>query len=77
MRFPSKVTSYRESIFPAMLSLCKVMHASEGHLGVRALLDKVRNQNISTEDAVMALDVLYALRKVSLMRENAEVIYVV
>ena len=77
MRFPSKVTSYRESIFPAMLSLCKVMNASGRHLGIRALLDKACNHNISAEDAVMALDVLYALRKVRLMRENAEVIYVV
>lgn len=74
MRFPSKVTSYRESIlskFPIILSLLK-----NEDLSLVDLYKKTRSKFSDVKEFMETLDCLYILEKIELNEENGVICYV-
>lgn len=67
MKFPSKVTSYKEStiaIFPIVLS-----HLEKKDMTPSELYKKVKNKVSGIQEFMEILDSLYALNKIELVGE--------
>lgn len=62
MRLPNKVISYKESVFPKMISVLKVVN--EGDLSVGKLYKKTAKDVGDVKDFIEVLDCLYALGKI-------------
>lgn len=74
MRFPSKVTSYNESIFPAALVLAKTLQ--RGDMTVLALFRESYSSINNISDYFAALEILFALDKIQLSDRQGELHYV-
>ena len=67
MKFPSKVTPYKESIiakFPIVLA-----HLEKGDMELELLYKKVKNKVEDVREYMEILDCLYALNKIELKEE--------
>ncbi len=72
MLFPSKVTSFNESIFRILLTVA--MKLRRRTLTVSELVGECKAESIPITDMFSAIDVLYALKKLDY--QNGELIYV-
>ena len=66
MKFPNKVTSYKQSVIPKILKLASIL--KEKDYTVTSLYEKVEKQMTITE-FVDALDCLFALGQINLYKE--------
>ncbi len=64
MKFPSKVTSYSESILPKMLAVIKVLN--DGDISPRSLYKKTTKEVGDINDFLEVLDCLYAIGEIAL-----------
>ena len=74
MKFPSKVTSYQESIlskFSIVLS-----YLEKENIKPSLLYKKIKNKGSDTGEFVEILDCLYALGKIEIVGEEKELHYV-
>ena len=73
MRFPSKVTSYNESILPLASSMAK--HVTKEGVSVLDLFQRARKEGIGIADFFQILDFLFMIGTVTL-NQNKEVCHV-
>ena len=66
MKLPSKVTSYKKSIFPLLPKLLELL--SEKDYSVTRLYDKVSN-DMTVNEFIDALDCLFILEKITMSQE--------
>lgn len=62
MLFPSKVTSFNESVFRSLLLVAKKLKRRA--MSVSELVGECKADTISATDMFSALDILYALKKI-------------
>jgi len=68
MLFPSKVTSFNESVFRCLLSVAKKL--SRRAMSVSELTSECKTDGISVADMFSALDILYALKMIDYINEE-------
>lgn len=73
MRFPSKVTSYAESLLPVAAEFEQRIRREGGQ--VLPLFQYAKHKGIDTADFFQALDFLFMIGKISI-RHDKEVVYV-
>ena len=66
MKFPNKVTSYKQSIIPKILKLASILKGKD--YTVSSLYEKVEKQ-ITITEFIDALDCLFALGQINLHKE--------
>lgn len=73
MRYPNKVTSFKESILYKMTLVLDALN--DGALAVEDLYKKVRRSFESTADFIETLDALYALDKIKIQEYSRRIEY--
>ena len=66
MKLPSKVTSFKKSIFPLLTKLLELL--SEKDYSAARLYDKVSN-DMTVNEFIDALDCLFILEKITMSQE--------
>ena len=66
MRFPSKVTPYKDSILPRMTAVAKLLKVKD--YTVLSLFNEVR-EKMTIKEYIDSLDCLFALKKI-IMKED-------
>ena len=74
MRYPNKITSFKESILFKMILLLEILN--EGTYTVDELYKKSRRNFDSTADFIETLDALYALDKIKVEKYSRRIEYV-
>ena len=74
MRYPNKITSFKESILFKMILLLDILN--EGTYTVDELYKKSRRNFYSTADFIETLDALYALDKIKVEKYSRRIEYV-
>lgn len=74
MRYPNKVTSFKESILFKMTLVLEALN--DCTLTVEELYKKVRRSFESTADFIETLDALYALDKIKIQKYSRRIEYV-
>lgn len=74
MRYPNKITSFKESILFKMILLLDILN--EGTYTVDELYKKSRRNFDSTADFIETLDALYALDKIKVEKYSRRIEYV-
>ncbi len=75
MLFPSKVTSYKESIFPDVVSVAQIIKQLQ-HCSVLELYKSVQPERKDINKFIDALVFLFATSKVDLDKTSGEIFYV-
>lgn len=74
MRYPNKVTSFKESILYKMTIVLETLNC--GELSVEDLYKKCRRSFETTADFIETLDALYALDKIKIQIYSRRIEYV-
>lgn len=75
MKFPSKITSYSESILSKLPIILDALLKYK-KINVLFLYNEIKKNFVSYKEFIDALDCLYALNKISLDRSKGEIKYV-
>lgn len=74
MRYPNKVTSFKESILYKMTIVLETLNC--GEFSVEDLYKKCRRSFETTSDFIETLDALYALNKIKIQTYSRRIEYV-
>ena len=74
MRLPSKIISYKESVFPAVTLLITLLKQQD--LSVLDVCLRAKERAVNISESFQALDVLFALGKISFDTKKEALRYV-
>ena len=75
MLFPSKVTSYRESIFPMVTAIAQTIKQRQ-QCSVMELYQSIQTRNKDISDFIDALVFLYATSTIDIIKATGEIYHV-
>lgn len=74
MRYPSKITSYRESVLHKMIIILDVISKSDRN--IFSLYEETHKYFINVEEFIDVIDCLYALNKIEINKQKEVIRYV-